>query len=426
MVEQLKKRLEQYKAENEQLEELLSRADAQAAGGSGQISRLEDELARAQAARISAEAATAQALAAKAAEAQSLRQQLDAAASRADAAEGRLEALQDANERFVEERQASESQLLQTLRREMEAIEQRLDEERAAHTATRKASAAREQQLDATLAESSASLASMQRTLEERSAKLGVAEERCYALEHEVEGLTLRLAAAEARVQRQAEAAAASSSEVLQQRVADLEGQLSSAQAAAQVAELARSRADEELVALRAAAGTLKRQLADAAAVDHSDLQRRLKDVTDMLYLKQTQLERLAADKAAQQLAMERDLQMARTEAAAVKRRGAADRHAAGSDADAALVPMERIGDAYQRLANNDRVGGAVKAGAQFIDSTATQFVRILRQYPLGRLVVFAYVIGMHCFIYFLLHRLQHKAFRAELAAAALHRDQRI
>ena len=40
---------------------------------------------------------------------------------------------------------------------------------------------------------------------------------------------------------------------------------------------------------------------------------------------------------------------MARTEAAAVKRRGAADRHAAGSDADAALVPMERIGDAYQR-----------------------------------------------------------------------------
>lgn len=53
--------------ENQQLEELLSRADAQAAGGSGEISRLEDELARAQAARISAEAATAQALAAKSA-----------------------------------------------------------------------------------------------------------------------------------------------------------------------------------------------------------------------------------------------------------------------------------------------------------------------------------------------------------------------
>lgn len=139
------------------------------------------------------------------AEIQSLRQQVDAAAARADAAEGRLEALQEANERFVEERkvrpfsqpccvpgeqgvmvvggsglpplkqrrfsrqqmsslvarhlralasgrqwqsegasalqnlQASEGQLLQTLRREIETAEQRLDEERAAHAATRKA-----------------------------------------------------------------------------------------------------------------------------------------------------------------------------------------------------------------------------------------------------------------------------------------------
>lgn len=41
-----------------------------------------------------------------------------------------------------------------------------------------------------------------------------------------------------------------------------------------------------------AEAGTLKRQLADAHSVDSSDLQRRLKDVTDMLYLKQTQVGR--------------------------------------------------------------------------------------------------------------------------------------
>jgi len=33
--------------------------------------------------------------------------------------------------------------------------------------------------------------------------------------------------------------------------------------------------------------GTLKRQLADSHSTDSADLQRRLKDVTDMLYLKQ-------------------------------------------------------------------------------------------------------------------------------------------
>lgn len=52
--------------------------------------------------------------------------------------------------------------------------------------------------------------------------------------------------------------------------------------------------------------------------------------------------------------------------------------------------------------------------------------VRILRQYPLGRLAVFAYVLGLHLFIYILLHRLQHKAFRSEAAAEALRRDGRI
>lgn len=37
-----------WAAENAQLEEMLSHADAAAQGGSGEISRLEDELARAQ------------------------------------------------------------------------------------------------------------------------------------------------------------------------------------------------------------------------------------------------------------------------------------------------------------------------------------------------------------------------------------------
>jgi hypothetical protein len=52
--------------------------------------------------------------------------------------------------------------------------------------------------------------------------------------------------------------------------------------------------------------------------------------------------------------------------------------------------------------------------------------VHVLRQYPAGRLVVFAYILGVHLFIYILLHRLQHKAFHAEMAAEALHRDDRI
>ncbi len=42
--------------------------------------------------------------------------------------------------------------------------------------------------------------------------------------------------------------------------------------------------------------------------------------VTELLYLKQTQLERMAAEKAAQQMALERELTVAREEAARVQR----------------------------------------------------------------------------------------------------------
>lgn len=48
------------------------------------------------------------------------------------------------------------------------------------------------------------------------------------------------------------------------------------------------------------------------------------------------------------------------------------------------------------------------------MDASASTAVRILKQYPLGRLVVFAYIVGIHLFIWLLLSRLQHKALSAE------------
>lgn len=61
--------------------------------------------------------------------------------------------------------------------------------------------------------------------------------------------------------------------------------------------------------------------------------------------------------------------------------------------------------------------------------------VRILRNYPAGRLVVAAYLLFVHLMIYALMHRLQRRVFEAggggrtlaahDLASlAASHRDQ--
>lgn len=91
------------------------------------------------------------------------------------------------------------------------------------------------------------------------------------------------------------------------------------------------------------------------ALQDVAQLEVRLREVSDMLYLKQEQLERLAADKAAQQLRLERELALAREQAAGT---GTGRYHVESSsgtgrgslNADE-LIPMDALGAPYQRLA---------------------------------------------------------------------------
>eukprot|EP00887_Chlorella_sp_A99_P002332 scaffold10.g2332.t1 len=395
VIQQLKARLETVRAENLQLEEMLAAADAQARGGSSEVSRLEDQLERANADKIKAEAALQHMLAGKESEVAAVREQLTAAGLRASSLEAQLAA----------ERRESEGQLVAALRREAEGVEAALDAERTAHAATRRAAAAREQELSSGVAETAAALAALQRALDDRSAALSAAEERGVAAEAEVEALSRQLAAAE-------EAAAA-------------------ARAEAQVAATGRAAAEEEAVRLRADAAALRRQLQEAQSVDAGELQARLKEASDMLFLKQSQLERMAADKAGAVLALERELAAARQEAQAVRRRGAMEQ---SLSAEEDVVPLSHLGDTYQRLANSRRVGSAVQAGARVLDSTTAQarsipaFVRVLKRHPLGRLLVFAYLLALHLMVYGLLHRLQacasgrvssHKAFEAAEALGA-------
>ena len=57
------------------------------------------------------------------------------------------------------------------------------------------------------------------------------------------------------------------------------------------------------------------------------------------------------------------------------------------------------------------------RASCRGLDATASTFVRVLRQYPLGRLAVFCYVVFVHLFMYMLISRLQHRAL-TDLTAA--------
>ncbi len=61
----------------------------------------------------------------------------------------------------------------------------------------------------------------------------------------------------------------------------------------------------------------------------------------------------------------------------------------------------------------------------RILDTTASTVVRVLKQYPLGRLAAFAYAIFIHLFIWILINRLQHRALSTDhlMAANATHGD---
>lgn len=74
------------------------------------------------------------------------------------------------------------------------------------------------------------------------------------------------------------------------------------------------------------------------------------------------------------------------------------------------IIPMDALGEPYQRLARHRKLGGAVQATANFLDSTAASAAQLLRQQPLARLAVFLYIVLIHLYVYFLLARMQKQA----------------
>jgi hypothetical protein len=74
------------------------------------------------------------------------------------------------------------------------------------------------------------------------------------------------------------------------------------------------------------------------------------------------------------------------------------------------IIPMDALGEPYQRLARHRKLGGAVKATANFLDTTAASASQLLRQQPLARLIVFLYLVLIHLYVYFLLARMQRQA----------------
>lgn len=401
LVDGLRKKVSRLQNENSQLEDMVSQVDTQSNQRLEEIKKLNaslDQLMKSkqeseERAAISIKQAQALELTVKSNESEILN-------LRSIIAEKDKE-----NANASVERNASETHIIASLRKDVEAAESMLEDERKAHAASRRAFASREQEIDNMMAEAADSLAENQRKLDDYASKLATSQERCSLLENEIENLTQQLQVAKLREGED------KSTETMfsQGRIKELEEQLSVAIRNATDTKSSMKSMEDDNAHLMAENIDLKRRISKLENSDANDLRRRLQEVTDALYSKQSQIEKLSSEREALQMQVNR--YSTTSSADTMRRRSAAvDRVFSGVDEYETVVPMKSLGAGYDRLASAPgHLGGAIEASARFLDTTASHAVFLLRQYPLWRLGVFVYVIGMHMFIYMLLHRLQHQ-----------------
>eukprot|EP00246_Nothoceros_aenigmaticus_P002760 TRINITY_DN13623_c0_g2_i1.p1 TRINITY_DN13623_c0_g2~~TRINITY_DN13623_c0_g2_i1.p1 ORF type:complete len:380 (+),score=96.30 TRINITY_DN13623_c0_g2_i1:44-1141(+) len=361
----------------------------------------------------------AEALALKNAEIEDLRASFDAIKRQASMAEGKLASLQANSEAVTKNRDITETRVIQALREELVLADRRAEEERLAHNATRMAAVQRETELEQQMAESTAALMRMQRVVDERTQRAADMEQKVVVLEVDCATLNQELQQMDARFKRE------------QKRPSEDAAQnLNAWREEAERARYARREAENKLVAMEAETQKLRVELASTKQdIDRSssqaqaELEKRFRELTELLYLKQTQLEQLSSEKAAALLQLEKESRRVR-EAKAEVERSKSIRQAmsfVGDDDDQTMRSFELFG-LHQR-----RLGPSIQRAAKLLDFGAVTAGRFLWRRPLARLAVVFYVFFVHLFLMYLLHRLQIQADRclasqAEAAAAGISR----
>ncbi|GFH10932.1 uncharacterized protein HaLaN_06338 [Haematococcus lacustris] len=214
----------------------------------------------------------------------------------------------------------------------------------------------------------------------------------------------------------------------VQSELASLRGELEACQCARQAAELAHQASTQLVASLRGQLESAQAGLEQLASKQsQTSLEAQLQEAHEMLYLKQSQLERLNADKAASMMKLERELATTREELAKSRRPAASAltishdimghrsngwQAGSGSHPDSGVVPISSaLGERYRRLASRpDQVGAVVAAAAALVDRTASTLAFVLRQYPLVRLAALVYILLLHFYFLVLTASMQHAA----------------
>eukprot|EP01024_Parvocaulis_polyphysoides_P037530 TRINITY_DN3346_c0_g1_i1.p1 TRINITY_DN3346_c0_g1~~TRINITY_DN3346_c0_g1_i1.p1 ORF type:complete len:445 (-),score=79.69 TRINITY_DN3346_c0_g1_i1:232-1566(-) len=400
--EKLKQRVDELRKENGQLEELLQTAESNATGSNTDIERLEDELAKLSAEKISLEALVQHTLNNKGEEVDSLHTQISNQSEQINRLQIQIQTLEENNANLLSDRSDSEHKLFQSLRSELNKVEQHLENERKDHLQSRQEFATRQFALEQEISQSATALSQLQHKLEQKEKLLNQAEQQNAILKGERAQLRI-------------------SNEQLQEKLLSIDTFQTENQNQQQISQdqfdQLQQQLNETQIALKKCQSELQSERdskiqnsQNSNFINESELQLKLQDCNELLWQKQKQLEQLAADKAALQFELEREVNNARQEVDQLRKRNKSQQQYQYEQ----IVPMEALGEAYMKLANNERVGRAVRAGAHVMDISAQNIVNLIKKHPLGRLLLLLYLVFIHLFIYILIGYMQRSAIQAE------------
>ncbi|WIA09344.1 hypothetical protein OEZ85_008751 [Tetradesmus obliquus] len=338
-----------------------------------------------------------------------LQQELEASARQVAALQGALEAIQEQHQQVLTSKDSIEGGALEALRAELSAAESQLDAERKAHASTKAAATARERDLEEQLGSSSEALAATQRQMQELAGRSRDLEEQHAMAAAEA----ARLQEQVRQLAEQHSAAQQPDPALLLQLEAEREAlgvQLAETQAALLGATQAQHAAEANAASLQQQVLQLQHSLQAAPTRGVPQLEQQLAELQELLYQKQQQLERLSGERQAQMMMLERQVATLKQELGKAHAAAAAASTSSSGRAGHDIIPMDALGEPYQRLARHRKLGGAVQATANFLDTTAASATQLLRQQPLARLAVFLYLGLIHLYVYFLLARMQRQA----------------
>ncbi|WCJ42548.1 golgin candidate 1 [Euphorbia peplus] len=401
----LSNRLQEYKSENAQLEELLVAERELSKSYEARIKQLQQDLSTSKGEVTKVESNMAEALAAKNSEIESLVNSMDAIKKQAALSEGSLASLQANMESIMRNRELSETRMMQALREELASVERRAEEERIAHNATKLAAMEREVELEHRAVETSSALARLQRIADDRTAKTAELEQKVALLEVECASLNQELQDMEARARRGQKKSPEDANQVIQ--IQAWQEEVERARQGQRDAESKLSSMEAEVQKMRVEMAAMKRDAEHYSRHEHTELEKRYRELTDLLYYKQTQLEAMATDKAAAEFQLEKELKRLQ-EAQAEAERSRVPRRASSSwEEEAEMKELEPLPLHHRHM---ETASIQLQKAAKLLDTGAARATRFLWRYPTARLILLFYLVFVHLFLMYLLHHLQEQA----------------